>query len=181
MDYYKILGLSKNATQEEIKKAYRKLAMKWHPDKNKDNAHNAEQKFKEISEAYQVLSDPHKRQSYDNGGAMDFSNMSFVNPEDLFSNDEFFNKFFKTMNMTKTQTQTPFDSLFANMTHHFSSSSQNSFMSSTLSSQTIINNGKKREVITTTQNGITKQIIKENNVIISEKIINTNNSNKHIK
>lgn len=54
VDYYKILQVDKNATEEELKKAYRKLAMKWHPDKNPNNKKDAETKFKQISEAYEV-------------------------------------------------------------------------------------------------------------------------------
>ncbi|XP_064194219.1 dnaJ homolog subfamily B member 4 [Anguilla rostrata] len=65
-DYYKILGIQKGAADEDIKKAYRKQALKWHPDKNK--AANAEEKFKEIAEAYEVLSDPKKREIYDQYG-----------------------------------------------------------------------------------------------------------------
>jgi DnaJ-class molecular chaperone len=65
-DYYKILGVSKGANDDEIKKAYRKLALKYHPDKN--HAPGAEEKFKEIGEAYDVLSDPKKRQIYDQLG-----------------------------------------------------------------------------------------------------------------
>jgi len=67
-DYYAILGVSKNATDEELKKAYRKLALKWHPDRNRDNAAEATEKFKEIGEAYDVLSDPQKRRIYDQVG-----------------------------------------------------------------------------------------------------------------
>lgn len=65
-DYYKTLGIQKGATDEDIKKAYRKLALKFHPDKNK--AAGAEEKFKEIAEAYEVLSDKKKRDVYDRYG-----------------------------------------------------------------------------------------------------------------
>src|SRR5690554_4869128 len=67
-DYYKILGVDKNATTEEIKKAYRKLALKYHPDRN-PNDKIAEEKFKEVTEAHEVLSDPEKRKKYDALGA----------------------------------------------------------------------------------------------------------------
>lgn len=67
-DYYKILGVDKNATTDDIKKAYRKLAMKYHPDRNPDDK-SAEEKFKEITEANEVLSDPEKRKKYDMLGA----------------------------------------------------------------------------------------------------------------
>jgi len=63
-DYYKILGVSKNSSEEEIKKAYKKLALQYHPDKNPGNK-EAEEKFKEINEAYEVLGDPEKRKKYD--------------------------------------------------------------------------------------------------------------------
>ncbi|KAG9138423.1 hypothetical protein Leryth_012723 [Lithospermum erythrorhizon] len=68
VDYYKILGVDKNAKDDDLKKAYRKLAMKWHPDKNPNNKKEAEAKFKQISEAYDVLSDPQKRAIYDQYG-----------------------------------------------------------------------------------------------------------------
>jgi molecular chaperone DnaJ len=67
-DYYEILGVSRDASSDDIKRAYRKLALKYHPDKNPDNRKEAEEKFKEISEAYEVLSDPQKRSTYDQFG-----------------------------------------------------------------------------------------------------------------
>ena len=67
-DYYKIIGVEKSASQDEIKKAYRKLAMKYHPDRNQDNK-KAEEKFKQVTEANEVLSDPEKRKKYDSLGS----------------------------------------------------------------------------------------------------------------
>jgi curved DNA-binding protein len=82
-DYYKILGLEKSANSDEIKKAYRKLALKYHPDKNPNNK-EAEEKFKKISEAYAVLSDPEKRKQYDSFGSDTFSQK--YTQEDIFRN-----------------------------------------------------------------------------------------------
>jgi curved DNA-binding protein len=81
-DYYQVLGVGKKATAEEIKKAYRKLAVKWHPDKNPDNK-AAEEKFKKISEAYAVLSDPKKREEYDTFGSADQFRQQY-SQEDIF-------------------------------------------------------------------------------------------------
>lgn len=72
-DYYDVLGVSKGASQDEIKKAYRKQALEWHPDKHKDNKEEAEKRFKEINAAYQVLSDTEKRRAYDQYGHAAFS------------------------------------------------------------------------------------------------------------
>ncbi|XP_010433214.1 PREDICTED: dnaJ homolog subfamily B member 13-like [Camelina sativa] len=68
VDYYKVLQVDRSASDDDLKKAYRKLAMKWHPDKNPNNKKDAEAKFKQISEAYDVLSDPQKRAVYDQYG-----------------------------------------------------------------------------------------------------------------
>ena len=91
-DYYEILEVQKTATKEEIKKAYRKVALKFHPDRNQgDKA--AEEKFKEAAEAYEVPSDPAKKQHYDqyghaglNGGGFGGGGYQNVNVEDIFRN-----------------------------------------------------------------------------------------------
>ena len=87
-DYYKILGVNKNASKEDIKKSYRKLAMKYHPDHTKGNK-SAEDKFKKISEAYAVLSDKEKRKQYDTFGAAGFQQR--FSQEDIFKGFDFDN------------------------------------------------------------------------------------------
>lgn len=72
-DYYDTLGVSKSASADEIKKAYRKQALEWHPDRHKDDKEAAEKKFKEINEAYQILSDPQKKSAYDQFGHAAFT------------------------------------------------------------------------------------------------------------
>ncbi|XP_027625865.1 dnaJ homolog subfamily B member 6 isoform X2 [Tupaia chinensis] len=103
VDYYEVLGVQRHASPEDIKKAYRKLALKWHPDKNPENKDEAERKFKQVAEAYEVLSDAKKRDIYDrygkeglNGGGGGGSHFdgpfeygfTFRNPDDVFR--EFF-------------------------------------------------------------------------------------------
>ena len=96
-DYYEILGIKKDATEAEIKKAYRKLALKWHPDKNPDNREEAEEHFKKINEAYSVLSDKNKRNQYDHGGInFDFGGFNADDIfKDFFGGKDPFSDFFK--------------------------------------------------------------------------------------
>lgn len=101
-DYYTILGLNKDASDEEIKKSYRKLAKQWHPDMNPDNK-QAEEKFKQIAEAYDVLTDSVKRKKFDDfvnfGKQKTYSNYSTNtnsgNRQESNTGSEFFNQFFK--------------------------------------------------------------------------------------
>jgi len=92
-DFYEVLGIERTASVEEIKASYRKAALKWHPDRNPDNKHDAEAKFRECTEAYSVLSDQEKRQIYDTyghaglsnaGGGVDFNGTVFQDFHDIF-------------------------------------------------------------------------------------------------
>ena len=94
-DYYKTLGISKDASPEEIKKAFRKLAIKYHPDKNKGDK-QAEERFKDINEAYAVLSDPEKKKQYDTFGSSEFH--KHYSQEDIFRDFDF-STIFRDMGM----------------------------------------------------------------------------------
>jgi curved DNA-binding protein len=85
-DYYQVLGLNRNASEDEIKRVYRKLALQYHPDHHPDDS-ESEEKFKEIGEAYAVLSDPEKRKEYDDSGHVRFKRR--YTSEDIFGNFDF--------------------------------------------------------------------------------------------
>jgi curved DNA-binding protein CbpA len=129
INYYDVLNINKNASQDEIKKAYYKLALQYHPDKNKDKS--AENKFKEIGEAYEVLSDENKRRNYDNNN---LNLNSFINPHDIF------NQVFK---------------------HSFNINTGFKCVQTIKSVQTIIKNGKQitiEKTITTNSDGSTVEV-----------------------
>nr|XP_021521929.1 dnaJ homolog subfamily B member 6 isoform X3 [Aotus nancymaae] len=123
VDYYEVLGVQRHASPEDIKKAYRKLALKWHPDKNPENKEEAERKFKQVAEAYEVLSDAKKRDIYDKygkeglngggGGGIHFDSpfefgFTFRNPDDVFR------EFFGGRDPFSFDFFDPFDDFFGN-------------------------------------------------------------------
>jgi curved DNA-binding protein CbpA len=122
-EYYEILGVPRESTEEDIKKAYRKQALRWHPDKNPDNRDSAEARFKEIAEAYEVLSNKEKRDIYDkygkegldsqNGGRQEDFGASGVRVHVFRSPDDIFREFFgfnPFEDFFSTQFETPYNS-----------------------------------------------------------------------
>ena len=154
--YYKILELNNNATDEEIKKAYKKLAVKYHPDKNIENKEEAEKKFKEVAEAYEILSNKEKYATNNSFRRQNF-NSQFVNPHDIF------NQIFKDMNISNNAFNT-------RMHVNINVPMQNTVVRS---SSVTIKDGKKIETINETINGVTSQ-----KTIISD--LNQNNNVQHI-
>jgi curved DNA-binding protein CbpA len=184
MDYYKILNLNKDCTLEDIKKSYKKLALKWHPDRNNANKDISNKKFKEISEAYSVLSNPKSRQKYDNKQEYPFpreGNLNdFQNPFDQFesffgrNNDIFFrnnsDNFFEN-NFNNDFFNNNFKSNFFTDQQSFVSSNTKSFsnFSSKRESTKIVNGKTVKETIIEDNNGKTE--IYEINGKITKKIV----------
>ncbi|CAI9727758.1 Hypothetical predicted protein [Octopus vulgaris] len=199
VDYYKVLGVNNNATDAEIKKAYRKLALKWHPDKNPDRKDEAERKFKEISQAYEVLSDKQKRDVYDRYGLEGLTGMHtdghpgsgfefsfgypafhFRDPEEVFR--EFFGgrdpfaEFFS--GFPSPSLFDPFlDESVFNAGPRFTSFSSTSFTGPTMggnfrssSTSTKYNNGKKIVTRKTMENGIETVTVEEDGVLKSKTV-----------
>jgi DnaJ homolog subfamily B member 6 len=114
-DFYEILGVKRDASVEEIKKAYKKLAIRWHPDKNPENQAEATEMFKSIGEAYETLSDPVKRRDYDNGGAeMDYDFQAPFSRQPSGSGRER-SRPFRTHTFTDQRAFDIFNSFFAEM------------------------------------------------------------------
>ncbi|XP_055959298.1 dnaJ homolog subfamily B member 6 isoform X4 [Patella vulgata] len=181
-DYYEILGVIKTATGQEIKKAYRRLALQWHPDKNPEKKVEAEKKFKQIAEAYEVLSDAKKRDVYDRYGKSgvlnepsfddDFRNMgraghfhfSFRSPEDVFKDffgtDDPFGEFFLGF---PSAGRTSFQSSFFDM-DPFGGSGFTSFSSTNFGGPTMGGNFKSTSTSTKFVNGkkVTTRKVVEN-------------------
>lgn len=120
-DYYEALGVSKTATADEIKKAYRNLAFKYHPDRNPDNK-SAEEKFKQINEAYAILSDEKKRSDYDNFGSSDNSYGNYEQnaygansySQNPFNNEDEFWQWFRTGSSQTTNENSFYESSYSN-------------------------------------------------------------------
>jgi curved DNA-binding protein CbpA len=163
-NYYEILEINSDATESEIKKSYRKLALKWHPDKNPNDVELATQKFNEISEAFEVLSDTQKRKQYDLFGNIDSKQGPRQNPQDIFNNffndinqDTFFenilNSKMNSLNInninvrtninTNTNFNTNFDTKFnRSFNPIFNPNFNSSFTNQSVSTQTFVNGNK---------------------------------------
>lgn len=112
-DYYKVLGITKSATDDDIRKAYRKLAIRWHPDKNPENQAEATEKFKLIAEAYEVLSDVNKRYEYDHKDDMD--NNAFARSSSMGGSSRGQPGSFQSRNFSDQHAFDIFNTFFADM------------------------------------------------------------------
>lgn len=169
MNYYEILEINKGSSLDDIKKSYRRLALKWHPDRNKDNKYEAEEKFKKISEAYNVLSNNRLRQKYDMYGN--------ENVNEIIDNDfdpfDIFNSFFDTNNSNFNHfSSNNFNDIF-NDRRFYNSNSSVSFSSRQESSK-ILNGQHIKETIIKDNDTVT-EIYEINGQIKSKKITKDGN------
>ena len=161
-NYYEILEVDSDATETEIKRSYRKLALKWHPDKNPNDVELSTQKFNEISEAFEVLSDTQKRKQYDLFGNINSKQGPRQNPQDIFNNffndinqDTFFenilNSKMNSLNINnvnvRTNVNTNFNTSFNTKFNRsfnpiFNPNFNTSFTNHSVSTQTFINGDK---------------------------------------
>lgn len=200
-DYYAVLGIQKSATESDIKKAYRKLALKWHPDKNiGNNQAEAERKFKQISEAYEVLSDPDKRAHYDRygkekpgAGAGGSFNTRFSHRDpfevfkDFFGGRDPFKDFFDSDLGGFPRGHSNFSSNFTNSHSFFSNfgaTSGNGFgtldsgwhstsapaNARSSSTSTVIRNGNRIVTKTVVEDGVKTVTVEENGVLKSKTV-----------
>ncbi|CAJ0934985.1 unnamed protein product [Ranitomeya imitator] len=177
-DYYEILGVPRNATQDDIKRAYRKLALKWHPDKNPDSKELAEKKFKDIAEAYEVLSD---ESSGSNSRYQGFT-YTFRSPEEVFreffgSRDpfsDFFGPGLVSDEMRHTHSSPFFTDIFPGSRVYSSFSSfGNSGLTgnvSSVSTTTTITNGKKITTRRIVENGVEREEVEEDGQLKSIRV-----------
>ena len=179
MDYYKILEVNKQSSLEEIKKSYKKLAVKNHPDKGGDP-----EIFKKISEAYQVLSNPEKRRIYDNGNIYDNlrGENEFTDANELFNfvfsthNPHELNNLFSSRINISTNSLFP-NSLFTHMANlNIGGNNVNSFSKST---SITIKNGKKIETTTEIKNGVKSESKVETDLATGNVI--KSSSNQYLK
>lgn len=126
MNFYELLGIPATASHEDVKRAYRRLALKWHPDKNPENSSEASEMFRQISEAYEVLSDPDKRLQYDRYGSAEGNllnhhqrhHFEFRDPNMIFR--EFFGEHFSPFaDFFEVKTTTPRESDESNFLDYF--------------------------------------------------------------
>ena len=155
-NYYKLLGLTKNSSEKDIKKSYRKLALQYHPDKNPNNK-EAEEIFKKIAEAYQVLSDKNKRADYDNVSTQRpfvFTKQQNFNPFNIFKHFQQQNTGHMNFSFNIPQASALSGSTFSATTTHSNNSKQftTNFSCST---KTVFKDGKKYVTTTETRNGKT--------------------------
>ena len=167
MDYYKILELNKNSSDKDIKRSYKKLALKWHPDRNPQNYEESNKKFQQISEAYKVLSDKKLRKQYDLGGRMDV-NSRVYDPFDIF--ESFFNNDSMFFDNFDQNNYSNFNNRFQDNFFSYNSNNYSNSNYSSRSEKTQIVNGYSVKETTIEDKNKKTEIYEINGVIRQKKI-----------